>query len=100
MDRARFREERRSEIEAYEESARELKTLFPDGDYPSLKELKAAKAALMEQRDALSAELKPLTAEKRNLDVVWKNVHAIFSSEHSIQVERQTKSQHRSAPSL
>ena len=54
----------------------------------------------MEQRDALSAELKPLTAEKRNLDVVWKNVHAIISSERSIQVERQTKSQHRSAPSL
>ena len=99
-DRARFREERRSEIEAYEESARELKTLFPDGDYPSLKELKAAKAALMEQRDALRAELKPLTAEKRNLDVVWKNVHAIFSSERGIQVERQAKSQHRSTPSL
>lgn len=99
-DRARFREERRSEIEAYEESARELKTLFPDGNYPSLKELKASKAKLMEQRDALSAELKPLTAEKRNLDVVWKNVHAIISSERSIQVERQTKSQHRSAPSL
>ena len=99
-DRARFHEERRSEIEAYEESARELKTLFPDGDYPSLKELKAAKAELMEQRDALRTELKPLTAEKRNLDVVWKNVHAIISSEHSIQVERQTMNQHRSAPSL
>lgn len=99
-DRARFREERRSEIEAYEESAQELKTLFPDGAYPSLKELKAAKASLMEQRGKLRAELKPLTAEKRNLDVVWKNVHAIISSEHSIQVERQTKSQHRRAPSL
>ena len=51
-------------------------------------------------RDKLRTELKPLTAEKRNLDVVWKNVHAIISSEHSIQVERQTKSQHRRAPSL
>jgi len=99
-DRARFREERRSEIEAYEESAQELKTLFPDGAYPSLKELKATKASLMEQRGKLRAELKPLTAEKRNLDVVWKNVHAIFSSERGIQVERETKSQHRRAPSL
>jgi len=54
----------------------------------------------MEQRGKLRAELKPLTAEKRNLDVVWKNVHAIFSSERGIQVERETKSQHRRAPSL
>lgn len=100
VDKTFFRAERRNEIEAYEESARELKTLFPDGDYPSLNELKAAKAAFMEQRDKQRTELKPLTAEKRNLDVVWKNVHAIISSERSIQVERQTKSQHRSAPSL
>ena len=91
QDRARFREERRSEIEAYEESVQELKTLFPDGDYPSLKELKATKAELMEQRDKLRAELKMFTVEKRNLDVVWKNVQAILGRGRSIMAKQRSE---------
>lgn len=99
-DKDRFRTERRSEIEAYEESAQELKSLFPDGDYPTLKALWETKAALMERRDRLKADLKPLAAEKRNLEIVWKNVHAILDNERGIGAEQQPKRQHRNTPSL
>ena len=99
-DKDRFHAERRSEIEAYEESARELKILFPDGNYPTLNALREAKGALLERRDKLKAKLKPLTAEKRNLEIVWKNVHAILGNERGIEVERQPNHQHWSAPSL
>jgi len=87
-DKARFRAERRSEIEAYEESAKELKLIFPDGNYPSLKELKAGKPELTAQRDELKAELKSLSAEKRNMDIVWKNVQTILGTGHRIMAER------------
>ncbi len=90
-DKTRFRAERRSEIEAYEESARELKRLFPDGNYPSPKALKSAKAALMEQRDKLRTELKPLASQKRNLDIVWKNVRSILGTGHSIMAEQRSE---------
>ena len=62
QDQKRFREEHRSEIEAYEESVKVLAGYFPDGNYPSLKELRETKAGLTERRDALKAELKPLSA--------------------------------------
>ena len=87
-DKASFRAERRSEIEAYEESEKELKLLFPDGNYPSLKELKAGKAELTAQRDGSKAELKSLSAEKRNMDIVWKNVQTILSTGHRIMAEQ------------
>ena len=92
-DKANFRAERRNEIEAYEESAKELKLLFPDGDYPSLKELKAAKAELTAQRGRMKTELKSLSAEKHNTDIVWKNVHAILGTGHSIMAEQRSAAQ-------
>ena len=73
-DKAAFRAEHRSQIEAYEESLQALDELFMDEDFPSLKELKAQKAALIEKRDRLQAECRPLAAEMRNMKVVWKNV--------------------------
>ena len=97
-DKDRFRAERRSEIEAYEESARELKSLFPDGNYPTLKTLRETKAALMEQRDRLKADLKPLAAEKKQLEIVWKNVHAILGSDRGIEVEQPTERSRQSIP--
>jgi len=97
-DKDRFRAERRSEIEAYEESARELKSLFPDGNYPTLRTLRETKAALMEQRDRLKADLKPLAAEKKQLEIVWKNVHAIFGSDRGIEVEQPTERSRQSIP--
>lgn len=99
-DRTRFRAEHRSEIEAYEESTRELRMLFSDGNYPSLKELREEKAALMEKRDELKAALKLLAAEKRNLDTVWKNVRAILGQGRGVTIERQPKPRRRSGPSL
>lgn len=87
-DKTSFRADRRSEIEAYEESAKELKLIFPDGNYPSLKELKAGKPELTAQRDELKAELKSLSAEKRNMDIVWKNVQTILGTGHRIMAER------------
>ena len=97
-DKDRFRAERRSEIEAYEESARELKSLFPDGNYPTLKTLRETKAALMEQRDRLKADLKPLAAEKKQLEIVWKNARAILGSDRGIEVEQPTERSRQSIP--
>ena len=75
-------------MDTYEESAKELKLIFPDGNYPSLKELKAGKPELTAQRDELKAELKSLSAEKRNMDIVWKNVQTILGTGHRIMAER------------
>ena len=73
-DKDAFRAEYRSQIDAYEESLKALDELFMGEDFPSLKELKEQKAALVEKRDQLQAEYRPLAAEMRNMKVVWKNV--------------------------
>ena len=77
-DRDAFRAERRSQIEAYEESVRALEDMFPDRSYPALKELRAEKEALTEKRDKLQTDLKSLSADMRNMKVVWKNVCTIL----------------------
>ena len=93
-DKPYFRAEHRSEIEAYEESLRELTKLFPDDCYPSLKELREEKAKLMEWRDELKAELKPLTVDKRNMEIVWKNVQSILGTrERSVRTRLQEQRQ-------
>ena len=73
-DKDAFRAEYRSQIDAYEESLKALDELFMGEDFPSLKELKEQKAALVEKCDQLQAAYRPLAADMRNMKVVWKNV--------------------------
>lgn len=88
-DKDAFRAEYRGQIEAYEESLKALDELFMGDDFPSLKELKAKKAALVEKRDRLQAEYKPLAAEMRNMKVIWKNVCYILGRQAELEKEEQ-----------
>lgn len=69
----------REQFKAYEESLAALDDLFMGEDFPSLKELKDQKAALVEKRDHMQAEFRPLASEMRDMKVVWKNVCCILS---------------------
>lgn len=84
-----FRAEHRSQIEAYEESLKKLDDLFMGEDFPSLKDLKERKAALVEKRDRLQAEYRPLAAEMRNMKVVWENVCFILGRKSELEKEEQ-----------
>ena len=67
--------------------------MIPDGNYPSLKELREQKAALVEKRDRLQAELKPIAADMRSMNVVWKNVCYILGRNSEITEEEQRERQ-------
>ena len=88
-----FRAEHRSQIEAYEESVNVLENLIPDGNYPSLKELREQKAGLVEKRDKLQAEFKPIAADMRSMNVVWRNVCYILGRNSEIMEEEQRERQ-------
>ena len=84
-----FRAEHRSQIDTYEESLKALDELFMGEDFPSLKDLKERKAALVEKRDRLQAEYRPLAAEMRNMKVIWKNVCFILGRKSELDKEEQ-----------
>ena len=73
-----FRSQHSTEIDEYEEAAKHLKEIFPDGKYPSIKSLKEQKAMLQEKRSKQQEALAPYAEQRRTMRIVMRNVSAIL----------------------
>ena len=67
----------------YENAVSHLKAAFPDGDFPSMKELKAEKARLTHLRNQKKTALRPLSDQRVQMRIITKNVEAILGMEVS-----------------
>ena len=77
-NKAVFRAAHKTEIDEYEDAVRHLKTAFPDGKFPAMKELKAEKTRISHQRDRQKAALRPLAEQRKQMHVITENVKEIL----------------------
>ena len=77
-DEGAFRTTHKDEIDEYEDAVSHLKAAYPDGTFPSMKELKAEKTRLTHQRNQQKAALRPLSEQRRQMRVIIKNVEAVL----------------------
>ena len=77
-DKGEFRNAHKTEIDEYEDAVSHLKAAYPDGVFPSMKELKAEKTRLSQQRNHQKAALRPLSEQRRQMLVISGNVKAIL----------------------
>ena len=80
-DKAAFRAAHSGEITDYEKAARFLKEKFEDAAFPSMKALKAQKAALCKQKSRQKEMLRQSREERRKIEVVRTNVGKILEPE-------------------
>ena len=80
-DKAAFRAAHSGEITDYEKAARFLKETFEDAAFPSMKALKAQKAALCKQKSRQKEMLRQSREERRKIEVVRTNVGKILEPE-------------------
>ena len=86
-DKAAFRAAHRGEIANYEKAAQFLKEKFAGAAFPSMKALKAQKAALTRQRSQQKEILRQSGAERRQMEIVRTNVGEILRPEQ-IRIDR------------
>ena len=77
-DKGAFRTAHKTEIDEYEDAVSHLKAVYPDGVFPSMKELKAEKTRLTYQRSQQKAALRPLSEQRGQMRVITGNVKAIL----------------------
>ena len=77
-DKAAFRATHSGEISDYEKAARFLKETFEDAAFPSMKTLKAQKAALCKQKSRQKEMLRQSREEHRHIEIVRTNVGKIL----------------------
>ena len=82
-DKASFRAAHCGEIANYEKAARFLKEKFAGAAFPSMKALKAQKAALTRQRSQQKELLRQSGAERRQMEIVRPNVGEILGRKKS-----------------
>ena len=80
-DKAAFRVAHSGEITDYEKAARFLKETFEDAAFPSMKTLKAQKAALCKQKSRQKEMLRQSREERRKIEIVRTNVGKILEPE-------------------
>ena len=80
-DKAAFRAAHSGEITDYEKAARFLKEKFEDAAFPSMKALKAQKAALCKQKSRQKEMLRQSREERRKIEIVRTNVGKILEPE-------------------
>lgn len=86
-----FRSEHESDITLYEEARKYLKSIHPDGKFPSMKILKDEKDKLTIQKDAQYDTYKYFKDYQKELRTVCKNVEAILGKP-LVQEQTQEKS--------
>lgn len=77
-DKAAFRADHRGEIANYEKAAQFLKEKFAGAAFPSMKALKAQKAALTRQRSQQKEHFRQSGAERSQMEIVRRNVGEIL----------------------
>lgn len=77
-DKGEFRNAHKTEIDEYENAVSHLKAAYPDGVFPSMKELKAEKTRLTQQRNQQKATLRPLSEQRRQMRIITGNVRSIL----------------------
>ena len=80
-DKAAFRATHSGEIADYEKAARFLKEKFAGVDFPSMKALKAQKAALCKQKSRQKEMLRQSGAERMQMEIIRANVSEILGPE-------------------
>ena len=80
-DKAAFRATHSGEIADYEKAARFLKEKFAGVDFPSMKALKAQKAALCKQKSRQKEMLRQSREKRRKIEIVRTNVEKILEPE-------------------
>lgn len=78
-DKSAFRREHAEEIDSHEEAVRRLKEMFPDG-FPSMKMLRARKAAYIKEQSEQKALLKTSGKQRRELEIASRNVEAMLEA--------------------
>ncbi len=73
-----FRNEHAAEIDRYQKARNILRSYTPEGKFPSLKNLQARKAELLELKKAQSVELKNLRKNEKIISIATQNVHYIL----------------------
>lgn len=77
-NKALFRSQHATEIDEYTDAVERLKEIYPDGKYPTIKELKENKQALLKLREKQEKELAPYSEQRRTMQIVTRNVSAIL----------------------
>ena len=84
-----FRQAHAEDIAKYEEALRILKQHFPDGRFPTMKDLRAEKEQLTIQKDAQYDTYHYFKDYHRELQTVCANVDSILGTEREAQREQQ-----------
>ena len=80
-DKGAFRATHGADIDAYETAVRHLKQLCPESGFPTMKELKAEKSRLVQERSQQKKDVNHLSEQRKQMRVITKNVNAILGKQ-------------------
>lgn len=91
LNKKDFRQEHQMELTAYKESKEWLKGQFPDGTFPTVKELQIKKEALENRKATLQSNYEYYRDYEKDLKIVTFNVDEIlgFDSERHSSKKRE-----------
>lgn len=81
FERKRYADKNSSALDKYSKANANLKSLFPDGQVPSERELTEQRNALIESRKALNSEYKKLLQDIKNLDYARQTIRDYLQNE-------------------
>ena len=90
LNKKKFRQEHQKELTAYKGSKEWLKGQFPDGTFPTVKELQIKKEALENRKATLQSNYEYYRDYEKNLRTVSANVDEILG----VDTSRQNSKQH------
>ena len=89
LNKKDFRQEHQMELTAYKESKEWLKGQFPDGTFPTVKELQIKKEALENRKETLQSNYEYYRDYEKDLKTAVANVAEILAFDSGRQVVKQ-----------